>query len=183
MSPEQFQRLFEKRLNDIKAYAKNDLPRHIGKLAVDHYHQNFMRGGFVDDALIPWIPAKRIGQGGGAGAGYGTLLSSRKELYNSIRSIPGDSRVVISSALRHSKIHNEGGQITQPITPKMRKFAWAKYYESGKTNEQMKGLALTKRTTRSITIPQRRYMGRSSALNRAIYERIYKDVKRIILAA
>ena len=180
MTPAQFQKLFEKHLKDIQTYAKRDLPRHIGKLAVDHYHENFMRGGYVDETMQPWIPAKRIGQGSGAGSGYGTLLSARKELYNSIRAIPSDSRVVVSSSLRYSKIHNEGGTVTQQITPRMRRFAWAKYYESGGANVQMKGLAVTKRTTRTFTLPRRRYMGHAKALNRAIYERIMKDLRQII---
>ena len=44
MTPQQFQKLFEARLSGIKRYAKQDLPRHIGKLGVDHYQENFMLG-------------------------------------------------------------------------------------------------------------------------------------------
>lgn len=181
MTPAQFQKLFEARLSDIKRYAKQDLPRHIGKLAVDHFHENFMLGGYMDKKLQSWAPSKRIGQDKSAASGYGPLLSSRKELFNSIRSIASDGRVVISSSLKYSKIHNEGGAITQQITPKMRKFAWAKYYESGKTNETWKGMALTKKTSRTIIIPQRKYMGHSATLNNQIQMRIIKDVKQLLL--
>lgn len=180
MTPAEFQRLFEQRLGAIKQYARQELPRRIGKMAVDHYHENFMQGGYVDESLQPWQPAKRIGRTTDASGGYGTLLSRRKMLYNSIRALPAEIRVTVSSSLRYSRIHNEGGTITQPITPKMRKFAWAKYYESGGTSEAMKGLALTKKTSRTITIPRRQFMGHSAKLNQAIHARIVQDVKRIL---
>lgn len=180
MTPAQFQKRFEEKLNEIKRYARQDLPRHIGKLAVDHFHENFILGGYVNDKLEPWRPARRIGGDKTAASGYGTLLSARKLLYNSIRSTASEGRVVISSSLKYSRIHNEGGTITQPITPQMRKFAWAKYYESDKTNSSWKGLALTKRTSLTIHIPRRQFMGRSAELNRQIQSRIKRDLKRIL---
>jgi phage gpG-like protein len=184
MTPAAFQKLFEKKIGDIKRYARQDLPRHIGKLAVDHFRENFMQGGYMDDTLQPWKPSKRIGVGKGASAGYGTLLSARKELYNSIRFAASEGKVVIISSLPHSKIHNEGGTISQNITvtPKMRRFAWAKHYEAGTADTKWKGLALTKKTSiaRNITMPKRQYMGKSIELNRQIQERIMKDLKAIL---
>ncbi len=190
MTPEQFQKLFAAKLNEMKRYVEEDLPRHIGKLAVDHFQDNFLQGGFVDEALMPWLPSRRIGTSRGAAGGYGTLLSSRKELYNSIRYTASPRKTVVSSAKPYSRIHNEGGIINQTITitPKMRRFAWAKFYEvnpDGKGDEggQWKGLALTKKTAinRTINMPKRQYMGRSAELNRVIVERLAKDVKRILL--
>ncbi|MFH1121782.1 MAG: phage virion morphogenesis protein [Bacteroidota bacterium] len=181
MTPAQFQKLFEARLNKIKQYANEVLPRHIGKIAVDHYQQNFIKGGYVDDVLRPWRPSKRFGQDKSAASGYGTLLSSRKELYNSIRPVASTGRVVIASSLVYSRIHNEGGIITQQITPAMRRFAWAKYYESGKENQSWKAMAITKKQSRIITIPQRKYMGKGAELNRLILSRAMKDIRNIIL--
>lgn len=189
MTPEQFQKLFAQKLNDIKRYALSDLPRHIGKIAVDHYHENFMKGGYVDEALSPWKPSKRIGTATGASGAYGTLLSSRKELYNSIRFTAQTGKTVVSSSLRYSRIHNEGGVINQQITitPKMRRFAWAKYYEENPTSEpgkagQWKALALTKKTmiSRSINMPKRQYMGKGSQLRQLILTRATKDIERIL---
>jgi phage gpG-like protein len=187
MTPAQFQKLFESKLNELKRYAREDLPRHVGKLAVDHFHENFMLGGFVDDKLEPWRPSKRIGQDKSAASGYGTLLSSRKELYNSIRSIASEGKVTISSSLRYSRIHNEGGTVTQTITPKMRRFAWAKYYQAnpggkGEGGGMWKAMALTKKTTRTFIIPKRKYMGHSVEINRQIELRVAKDFKRILFS-
>ncbi len=189
MTPAQFQKLFESKLKELNRYAKEDLPRHVGKIAVDHYHDNFLQGGYVDEKLTPWVPSKRIGRAGGAAGGYGTLLSARKELYNSIRYTAAQGHVVVSSAKPYSRIHNEGGIINQQITitPKMRRFAWAKYYEEnpkgeGEAGGKWKGLALTKKTvlTRTINMPKRQYMGKGAALNVLIEERLQKDVKRIL---
>lgn len=189
MTPDQFQKLFAAKLTEIKRYAQEDLPRHIGKIAVDHYQGNFLLGGFMDEELTPWKPSKRIGRSDGAAGGYGTLLSARKDLFNSVRFTAFEGRTVISSAKPYSKIHNEGGQVNQTITitPKMRRFAWVKYYEAnpdgtGEDGGQWKGLALTKKTqiTRSFTMPKRQYMGRSVVLNELIQSRIHKDLKRIL---
>ena len=190
MTPAQFQKVWEQKINQIKSYARNTLPRHIGKIAVDHYHENFQKGGFVDENLEPWIPSKRIGKGKDAGSQYGTLLSARKELYNSITDTPAENSVKISSDKPYSRIHNEGGQISQNvnITPKMRRFAWAMHYKENPDSKEAfsawKGLAITKKQTisRTFTIPKRKFMGRSIALNRKIQERIQKDVKQILLS-
>lgn len=180
MTPAQFQKLFEQKLAKIKQYAVEVLPRHIGKMAVDHYQQGFIQGGFTDDSLAPWIPSKRIGRGEGAASAYGTLLSSRKELYNSIRFIASPGKTLVISSLPYSRIHNEGGAITQQITPAMRRFAWAKYYESGKQEEGWKGMAITKKQTRTLTLPQRKFMGKSEVLHQAILQRAQKDIRKIL---
>jgi len=57
MTPAEFQKRFAARLGEIQRYAAKDLPRIIGKLAVDHFHENFMLGGYVDDKLQAWRPA------------------------------------------------------------------------------------------------------------------------------
>jgi phage gpG-like protein len=181
MTPAQFQKLFESKLTKMKQYVNEDFPRHIGKIAVDHFQQNFIKGGYVDDVLQPWRPSKRIGQDRSAASGYGTLLSSRKELYNSIRAVASTGKVVIASSLVYSRIHNEGGQITQQITPAMRRFAWAKYYESGKENQSWKAMAITKKQSRIITIPKRQYMGEGAELKRLMLSRATNDLRNILL--
>lgn len=143
----------------------------------------------MDDQLTPWKPSKRIGQSKNAAGAYGTLLSSRNELYGSIRFQIMTNKVVVSSAKPYSRIHNEGGPVNQTIqiTPKMRKFAWAKYYEanggqSGDEGGEWKGLALTKKQaiSRNFIMPKRQFMGQSAHVKKLIYERMVKDLKRIL---
>jgi phage gpG-like protein len=189
MTPAEFQKLFESRLKDLKKYASQDLPRHMGKIAVDAFRDNFHQGGYQDDEFTAWKPSKRIGQGKSAAAAYGTLLSSRVELYNSIRYSIAGNKVIVSSGKPYSRIHNEGGTINQTIqvTPKMRKFAWAKYYEAnggepGDSGREWKGLALTKKQAinRTFTMPKRQFMGPSAHVKKLIYDRMVKDFKRIL---
>lgn len=81
--------------------------------------------------------------------------------------------VVISSNAHYAGIHNEGG-ITHPqVTPKMRKYAWARYYEAGGKKaasgeaDFWKGLALTKKQTLGIKIPRCHFMGPSATLTKS----------------
>lgn len=186
MNISEFKALIEAKSEQINKYIARDLPIHVGKIAVDHYQDNFRKGGFVNETLEKWQPAKRLLYKTG-GAQYGTLMSSRQELFNSISYFPGDGKVTIRSDKPYSKIHNEGGMIHQdvPITPKMRKFAWAMYYkQEGAGNEAWKGLALTKKTilSRNITIPKRKYIGQSIALNNKFQARFKADLEKILFA-
>jgi phage gpG-like protein len=134
----------------------------------------------------PWqetkVPIKR-----------GTLMVRSSALMNSIKPKTVTSeRVIISGGsdkVPYAKAHNEGETISIPITPKMRKFAWAKYYEEagkgikkgkkgneyqsidvGKKANPWKGLALTKKQTLTVKMPLRRFMGHSEKLNDRILE-------------
>ncbi|MCK4499828.1 hypothetical protein KAU11_04980, partial [Candidatus Babeliales bacterium] len=83
----------------------------------------------------------------------------------------------------YSQIHNEGGNISVPVTKKMRKFAWAKHYEqAGKGSKEFtpwKGLALTKKNGLNITIPKRQFMGNSRDLNEIIAKDVTSYIKNI----
>lgn len=205
MTPAQFQQQFASRLNRIKKYAQRDLPIHIGKIAVSAYQNNFRLGGYVDKTLKPWKPAKRLSEGG-TGTQYGTLMSSRQELYNATEAIPEDGKVTLRNGKKYARIHQQGGTITVPVTPKMRKYAWAMYYKNGggKQNggnvgangrasrskspswdlgvaNKWRAIALTRRTSFTIIIPQRQFMGKGVQLRVAINSRAKQDIKRILM--
>lgn len=189
MNTQQFNALLTRKKAEIEKAIRSDLPRMIGKYAVDHYRENFTKGGFVDNGLHPWQPSRRLSSGiDSARNNYPTLLSSRKELYNSLHYIPGEARVTVRSDRPYSRIHNEGGTIQQTvtITPKMRRFAWAQHYKQAGADKKMftpwKGLALTKKNQiiRSIKMPKRQFMGQSKELNELIYEKCIAHMKKII---
>jgi phage gpG-like protein len=77
-------------------------------------------------------PPKRFADTGKANARYGPLLSRQNELMNSINYRIQGNLIIISTDKIYAKIHNEGGtmNITIPISYQMRRFAWAKMYES-----------------------------------------------------
>jgi len=80
-------------------------------------------------------------------------LNRTKGLMSTIEVRPqGKSSVVISANSPYAAIHQFGGTIkpTIPITPKMRKFFWAKFYETG--IDSWKGIALTKKKELKLVI-------------------------------
>lgn len=180
---------------ELEKLVARTLPVKIGAKAKSLFQENFRKGGFQDGGLHAWQVTRRQLLGKGADAGRGPLLSSRQVLYKSIAYTPERGAVVIYSSVKYAAIHNEGGTvITHPrITPKLRRFAWAKYYEAGGGKKGQNGketgdaamwkaMALTKKTTLTIKskIPQRRFMGPSRELNTAVEQIINTEVGKII---
>lgn len=189
MTPDEFKSRLSQMHKQIQAYITNDLPRYAGNIAVDHFKENFMKGGFVDEGLQPWQKPQRFNaKGRYAASRYGTLLSARNLLYKSINYDARKGIVIISSHVRYAKIHNEGGDVdrTITVTPALRKFAWAMHYnevgEDKQADSKWKGLALTKKESIHVkfTMPRRRFIGDSHQLREQIRTRVTKDIDRII---
>ncbi|WP_315352450.1 phage virion morphogenesis protein [Phocaeicola abscessus] len=195
MTIEEFYQYAKRKKKELEKLYNDILPIKVGAIAKRHFQDNFRKGGFVNGGLTPW-PATRRQQSGGKSAAsrYGPLLSSRTHLMRSVRDVPGRARVTIVSDLPYSRIHNEGGTIeTHPIvTPRMRRFAWAKFFETGgggKKEADMpddaikwKKLALTRKAKLDIRayIPQRRFIGQSRELDERISEKIVEETRRVI---
>jgi phage gpG-like protein len=176
---------------------KRRMPVYAGNIAVNHYKENFRKSGYVDAGLRPWTPSKRIGVAKGAEGKYPTLMSKRKHLFSSLTYIPGDYAVIIRNPVEYASIHNEGGIVeTHPkVTPKMRKFAWAKYYTAlslrpkesppetiPEDAARWRRLALTKKTRLDIrfTMPKRQFMGESRELTGKIITKLETEVEKIL---
>lgn len=80
-------------------------------------------------------------------------LSGKGDLFSSISSSIDFSNgvVTVKFGTNYAQIHNAGGRI--PVTPKMRKFFWAKYYETKK--EVWRNMALNKKGY--VEIPKREF--------------------------
>lgn len=199
---------------DIQRFAKQTatllnrkLPVAAGKMAKRHFQENFERGGFVDGGLHPWAPAKRLSSSrGSTDDKRKTLMSSRNHLYSSINYTPGMAKVRIFNDVIYAPIHQNGGVLHPIVTPKMRRYAWSRYYslagtnrsgsngrKSGKNGKPVAGaavespeaqmwkrLALTKKKKLSITIPARPFMGKSAELDNKMVAYIEKEILRII---
>ncbi len=196
MDLKQFQQQLAAKQREVEQAMRRTLPVKVGRIAADHYHENFRKGGFVDGGLHPWQPTRRQQSGSKrAAANYGPLLSRRKHLYGSIRYIPGDGRVVVRSDLKYAPIHNWGGTVSPTVTEKMRKYAWYRYnlaigkkkgakrkrkYVETEEALRWKALALTGKTRLQVNVPQRQFLGESQELDRKINETIDNELKRII---
>lgn len=195
MTDKEFVEHIKKIQPELEKLIGRTLPVKIGAKAKSLFQENFRKGGFQDGGLQAWQVTRRQLLGKGADAQRGPLLSSRQVLYKSIAYTPERGSVTIYSNVKYAAIHNEGGTvITHPrITPKLRRFAWAKYYEAGGGKSGSKGketgdaamwkaMALTKKTTLTVKskIPQRRFMGPSSNLTSDVNQIINTEVSKII---
>lgn len=171
-------------MTEINSFIQKDVPRIIGKTSVDFFKENFINQGFIDRGLEKWQPAKRtLYKDKYAASQYGTLLSSRTELMNSITYRADKGLIVILSDKEYASIHNEGGNINIPVTTKMRKFAWKRYFDAGKQSDEAqkwKGLALTKKSAISINMPQRKFIGDSEALTQQNENKIETKMTAIL---
>ncbi len=202
MDIKDFAKQVERKRKMLDAMMRRRMPVIAGRVAKDHFQDNFYRGGFVDGGLHPWPKSKRQLAGGKRAAdNYGTLLSGSKHLFNSINYMPSDYRVRIYNNLAYAPIHNWGGTVHPTVSDKMRKYAWRQFYKaagirknsSKKTRAKKIGalppnsdammwrrLALTKKQKLNIRIPQRQFLGESKELTGKINERIEKVIRNIL---
>lgn len=153
-------------------YINNDVPLVIGTLAVRHFKEAFRLGGLGGNK---WKDRKMPRTG--STNNQGVLILSG-DLMESIDYRVDGTTVIIYSDLLYAEIHNEGGTIT--VTPKMKKFFWAKHYEMKEAGnldlaELYKRCAISKQ----IVIPERRFIGPDPALDDKIVDKITRDLDAI----
>ena len=200
MNIKQFTSLIKSKEIEIKNLMRNQMPVIAGRIAKNHFQDNFHRSGFVNNGITPWKESKRLSSGAkGANANYKTLLSSRNNLYSSIKYVPGDGKVKISTTVSYASAHNFGETVKPKVTQKMKAWAWAKYFEetgikkgmdpaakkelnksASETAKMYKGLALTKKQSLSIKMPKRKFIGESAELNKAIADEIDSQILNIL---
>lgn len=145
-------------------------------IALNFFKNSFRNQGFTDTALKKW--PKRIG--GPKNKGRALLVNSGA-LKRGLRIKRADATsavVGVDDAVKYAEIHNDGGEI--PLTPKMRRFFWAMYYQTGKKGKVAnfwKNMALSKKT--SITIPKRQFIGDSQTLTRKLITFIESELTKL----
>ena len=186
--------LIKSQKKEIDQLMRRQLPVKIGRMAKDHFQENFRKGGFVNNGLQQWPKSKRQLSGtSSAAAQYGPLLSGRNHLFGSMKYTPSDYRVKVANEVPYAAIHNEGGTVNPTVTPEMKRFAWAMFYKaSGKKKrkrgsmisnpdaERWKALALTKKSKLTVKIPKRQFLGESAELRKSINDKIEKELSKIL---
>lgn len=170
-------------------------PRMVAVESTKFFKDSFQKGGFTDDAFLPWQKRKST-------LGGKKILIGKDNTMNLMQSIrpleENEKRVRVGTDLIYSEIHNDGGVIT--VTEKMKKFWWAKYYEftaKTKTNKDGKSMRMTKANRQfgakaeycksmalmkvgsKIKMPKRQYIGRSKTLMREFEEWFIKQIDDI----
>jgi phage gpG-like protein len=152
------------------------LPDIAGTEAVSFFKERFEEQGWRDGSFTAWDRKKEDN-------GYPVLRSQNTNgLVDTIHWVrSGEQSVTILAGgpdKPYARIHNEGGVITVPVTPKMRKWAWAMYNRT--KNPKYKAIALQKKSTMRIIMPKRQYMGNSRDLVKRIETVIQNNIKRIL---
>ncbi|HLO59044.1 MAG TPA: phage virion morphogenesis protein [Lentimicrobium sp.] len=135
---------------EIAEYIANDAPRHVGKIAVDHFKLGFDNEGFTDATLKRWKEVKRRQPPVRKGvAGKRKILQGDTgDLFSSIEFRPERRRTVIFSDKVYAQVHNEG-------------------LMAGRKGHQFQ-------------MPKRQFMGPSMVLDENIQKRFNRDIKRIM---
>jgi phage gpG-like protein len=185
MTNEESKREMERIIREATLAIHDKIPRAIAVLAKNHYRNNFRLGGFDGK---PWKTTWRQQLGVGAEKGYKPLTSKTLTLMNSIDTKIEDTAVHVLSDLDYSLIHNEGGDI--PVTRKMRRFFWAKFYAAGGKGakdgkipplaKKWLYLALAAQGKKKFKMPKRMYIGESNKLNDVITKKIESIIYAII---
>lgn len=191
MDPKEFSKLTQKFSRELETFVRRTAPVIVGRLAENHFRNNFRQGGFVDRELRPWPRTRRQQSGAGTAASqYGPLLSSREHLMLSVEHTTYDYGALVYNRVPYAPIHNWGGTTHPTVTPRMRRYAWWRYYAAGggKKNgtgktvggeeaEQWKRLALTKKKKITVRIPQRQFLGTSARLEETIRKELENELE------
>jgi phage gpG-like protein len=160
---------FDKFIADYAAL-KRKLPRMYGIEAVNLFKENFDKEGFIvgNGQVIKWKKTlRKTGR---------KILKKGGRLQRGIhikRIGASTITVGVDSNIKYAQIHNEGGTI--PITPKMRRYFWAMFKQTGDTF--FKAMALTKK--KELVIPKRQFIGKTSAMEPRVDRRTIKELKKI----
>ncbi|WP_241279755.1 hypothetical protein [Chryseobacterium cucumeris] len=159
---------FDRLAKKYKAF-KRTFPQKAAITMVNFFKRNFEVGGFVDVPFQRWKKSRYPGARATMVRSGNTKREIKKLQVSESKAVVG-----IADHNHYAKIHNEGGEIL--ITPKMRRFFWAKYKETG--NDYWKRLAITSWT--HIDIPQRKFIGDSKALEITLDRMLIAELRKAL---
>lgn len=141
--------------------------RDVARDLTDAFDQNFEQKGFFGQK---WKQA-RINR-------IGSLMARTGTLRRSIQDRIGPESIRWTSSEPYASIHNTGGTIK--VTPRMKKFFWAKSKELGNTPEgiMFKNMALM-RVGSEIKIPRRQFIGDHPQVKEIIRECMEDNLKEL----
>ena len=101
--------MIKRKRDRLDSMMRRKMPVMVGRMAKDHFQDNFRQGGFVNGGLHPLAQSQTAVLGGSdAASNYGTLLSGRKHLFKSVGYTPADYRVRVFNEVVYAPINNWG---------------------------------------------------------------------------
>lgn len=157
-----------------------NLPTWAGNSALNFFLDSWKKEGFSDREFRAWKKRRQHVEGRNLLVGKGS-----GKLRRSLRVRIGRDFFEVYTTMPYAKIHNEGGTIEQELTDRQRKYFWAQYYRekrAGNTDraDMFRRMALTKKATLSITIPKRKFMGRSRKWEEGLVRHVEHGLRRAI---
>lgn len=162
----------------------HNLPRIIGRMAVNFYVQSFRRSGFIDQRYERW-PARKPAYDNGRKrrGGNRALLIQSGRLRRSIRVVRMTNKsVTVGSDVPYAQIHNEGGTIRHPGgTPYIVIKGKVRFIRKTTATRRANAGQYVKRTKpHMIAMPKRQFMGQSDVLNQRIMLNIKHAIEKIV---
>lgn len=172
-------------MNEVVAQILRDLEVEL----TDEFDRNFERQAFFTESWQRHRSPVREG---------GHVLVATGGLRRSLRAVVTADSIALESTLPYAAIHNDGGKIK--VTAKMKRFFWAKYYETagrftrkkggggGTTKvgarlstvaEFWKAMALMK-VGGEVMIPRRRFVGWSREVEKAVREIVEENLTSMV---
>lgn len=145
----------------------NQMTAQFGVEAVNFTKERFVRKNWKNQVGEPWKPRKRPDRG--------SLMVRTGRLKRSIRKISsGTGYVIIGTDVPYAQAHNDGGKSTKTVSVRAHTRRRSK-------RQSATGSAIirVKSHTRkmNLTLPQRKFMGKSRALELRLQLRLKKSVE------
>lgn len=112
---------WNKKLDRLEAFLKQQAPHHIAAGAERFYRSSFIKRGFTDQGFRPWHPlaTQKQTKGGRLTVKKGRILNRTGALANSVRADARGGVVRVMAGGRdvpYAAIHNTGGHINRQVT-------------------------------------------------------------------
>ncbi len=140
------------------------LPPKIGAAAVNFSKSRFVKQNWHDESPEPWKPRSTRRRGSNLRQ-KGAILVDSGRLKRSIRlaSVSQD-RIIIATDVPYAQVHNDGLNGTVNVR------SHSRHSRTGRTHT-------VKVHSRTVKLPQRRFLGESAELSRQIQNLIIREIK------
>ncbi len=159
------------------AKTKATIIKKIANESESFFRKGFQQGGFTDASFKAWKPRK-------SKKSSKPILVKTGRLRGSIRlQINSSVSAKLHTDVPYAEIHNEGGEIQKHAQSRVISFtnvSGRSRFASTRTKKVRKSITHQSRSTfaaHGITMPQRKFMGRSRTLDKRVEKLIQKELK------
>lgn len=187
LDSKKFQGHFKKMSSRMARYMEHDLPRIIGTEAVNHFKKSFDDEGFTGSSLDKWKPAKRTKP---SSQWYGFQYKARTRLPNNHprrRKAKGPYKPrkpnpitnYSPAATKRRTLTGQTGDLKESIDYRRQGDKIVIYSDQPYADVHNRGGQIKVFGKKTVSLPQRQFIGDSPKLNAKITREIQRDLNRI----